>query len=83
MTSVLITLTIVMAVAVLCPLITQAIPGKPISQTVLLLVGGALLGPYMAGVVKLSLPMSLLSNLGLAFLFLLAGYEIRFCRRSS
>lgn len=76
MTSVLVTLTVVMAVAVLCPLIAQAIPGKPISQTVLLLGAGALLGPHVAGVVKLSLPMSLLSNLGLAFLFLLAGYEI-------
>ncbi|KFJ02011.1 cation:proton antiporter [Bifidobacterium thermacidophilum] len=72
----LVSLTIIMLVAVLCPVIVQLIPGKPVPQTVLLLLAGALLGPHMFGVIQVSESVQLLSELGLAFLFLLAGYEI-------
>ena len=76
MTVDLVSLTIIMLVAVLCPVIVQLIPGKPVPQTVLLLLAGALLGPHMFGVIQVSESVQLLSELGLAFLFLLAGYEI-------
>ena len=74
MTVDLVSLTIIMLVAVLCPVIVQLIPGKPVPQTVLLLLAGALLGPHMFGVIQVSESVQLLSELGLAFLFLLAGY---------
>ncbi|MFR0589658.1 cation:proton antiporter [Bifidobacterium apri] len=76
MTVDLVSLTVIMLVAVLCPVIVQIIPGKPVPQTVLLLLAGALLGPHMFGVIQVSDSVQLLSELGLAFLFLLAGYEI-------
>ena len=76
MTVDLVSLTIIMLVAVLCPVIVQIIPGKPVPQTMLLLLAGALLGPHMFGIIQVSDSVELLSELGLAFLFLLAGYEI-------
>ncbi|WP_172136017.1 cation:proton antiporter [Adlercreutzia sp. ZJ473] len=72
----LVTLAYIALAAFACPLIAQFIPGKSIPETVLLLVAGMLLGPHVLGVVELSDAVSLLSELGLAFLFLLAGYEI-------
>ena len=76
MTHDLVSLTIIMAVAVICPIIAERIPGKPIPQTVLLLVLGAALGPHLLGGIWLNEATELLSELGLAFLFLLAGFEI-------
>lgn len=76
MTHDLISLTIIMAVAVICPVIAERIPGKPIPQTVLLLAFGAILGPHVLNRIWLTDATDLLSELGLAFLFLLAGYEI-------
>lgn len=72
----LISLTIIMAGAVLCPIVADRIPGKPIPQTVLLLAFGAALGPHLLNRIWLTDATELLSELGLAFLFLLAGYEI-------
>lgn len=76
MTVDLVSLTMIMLVAALCPIITQMIPGKIVPQTVLLLLAGALLGPHMFQVIDVDAAIELLSELGLAFLFLLAGYEI-------
>lgn len=71
-----ISLAIITLVAFLAPVIAQIIPKKPIPETVLLLAAGAILGPNMLNKVWLSEPVTLLSELGMAFLFLLAGYEI-------
>lgn len=76
MTHDLISLSFIMLIAVVCPIITQLIPGKPIPQTVLLLVLGAVFGPFMLDKIWVTDAVDLLSELGLAFLFLLAGYEI-------
>lgn len=69
-------LAIISLVAFAAPVIAQVIPHKPVPETVLLLVFGAVLGPSCVGVIKLSESITLLSELGLTFLFLLAGYEI-------
>lgn len=69
-------LAIISAVAFAAPVIAQVIPHKPVPETVLLLVLGAVLGPNCLGIIDLSESITLLSELGLAFLFLLAGYEI-------
>ena len=71
-----ISLAVIALVAAICPLIAQSIPGKPIPETVFLLLAGALFGPYLLGTIHLTDSVGLLSDLGLAFLFLLAGYEI-------
>ena len=76
MTHDLVSLTVIMAVAVICPIVAQLIPGRFIPQTVLLLAAGAALGPYGCNVIRTTDAVELLNELGLAFLFLLAGYEI-------
>lgn len=76
MTQELVSLTIIMAVAAVSPIVAQLIPGKFIPQTVLLLAAGTALGPYGLGVIEVNDAVKLLNELGMAFLFLLAGYEI-------
>lgn len=72
----LVSLSVIALLAFLCPLVAQNIPGKPIPETVLLLIGGMLLGPHAVGAIATDSAVGLLSDLGLGFLFLLAGYEI-------
>ena len=76
MTLELVSLTIIMAAAAVSPIVAQLIPRRFIPQTVLLLVAGAALGPYGLGIIEVNDAVKLLSELGMAFLFLLAGYEI-------
>lgn len=76
MTEEFVSLAVIAAVALICPLIAQSIPRKPIPETVLLIAAGTALGKYGAGIIENTGAVLLLSNLGLAFLFLLAGYEI-------
>ena len=86
MTYDLVSLSIIMMIAVTCPIITQLIPGKPMPQTVLLLVFGAIFGPFILDKIWVTKAVELLSELGLAFLFLLdvvlgafaAGFILRF-----
>lgn len=72
----LLSLFVVVACSFLCPLAASLVPGKGLPETVLLLVAGMLIGPHVAGLVQSDMAVSLLSDLGLGFLFLLAGYEI-------
>ena len=76
MTQELVSLTIIMAVAAVSPIVAQLIPGKFIPQTVLLLAAGTALGTYGLGIIEVNDAVKLLNELGMAFLFLLAGYEI-------
>jgi Kef-type K+ transport system membrane component KefB len=62
-------------VAALAPLVVAVLPGPRIPQVVIFLVGGVLIGPHVLGVAETS-NIELLSNIGLGFLFLLAGYEL-------
>lgn len=71
-----ISLFVISLVALICPIFARLAPGKLVPETVFLLIGGMVLGPYLVGVIHLSEPVQLISELGLAFLFLLAGYEI-------
>lgn len=76
MTSALFSLSIILLIAAVTPVIAELIPGKPIPETVFLLVFGAILGPYALGLIQLNDSVNMLSELGLGFLFLMAGYEI-------
>src|SRR5208283_4065151 len=62
-------------VAALAPLVVAALPGPRIPQVVIFLLGGVLIGPHVLGVAETS-NIELLANIGLGFLFLLAGYEL-------
>jgi Kef-type K+ transport system membrane component KefB len=62
-------------VAALTPLVVALLPGPRIPQVVIFLFGGVLIGPHGLGVAESS-NIQLLSNIGLGFLFLLAGYEL-------
>ncbi len=62
-------------VAALAPLVVAVLPGPRIPQVVIFLVGGIIIGPHVLGVAETS-NIQLLANIGLGFLFLLAGYEL-------
>ena len=65
----------VMLVAALAPLVVAILPGPRIPQVVVFLFGGVLIGPHVLGFAETS-SIQLLANIGLGFLFLLAGYEL-------
>ena len=68
-------LLVVTLVAALTPMIVAAIPGPGIPQVVVLILAGILIGPHGLGLADTT-GIQLLSNVGLGFLFLLAGYEL-------
>jgi Kef-type K+ transport system membrane component KefB len=68
-------LLVVTLVAALTPMIVAAIPGPGIPQVVILILAGVLIGPQGLGLASTS-GIKLLSDVGLGFLFLLAGYEL-------
>ncbi len=65
----------VAVVAALTPLVVALLPGPRIPQVVIFLVGGVLIGPHVLGLAETG-SIQLLSDVGLGFLFLLAGYEL-------
>jgi Kef-type K+ transport system membrane component KefB len=73
--SVLNTLLMVGVVSAVAPLIVALLPGPRVPQIVLLIIGGIMIGPQGFG---LSDPaaMTLIANIGLGLVFLLAGYEL-------
>ncbi|MGY1711331.1 cation:proton antiporter [Geodermatophilus sp. SYSU D00758] len=64
----------VLAVSLLAPVLVGLLPRLPVPQVVLLLAGGVAIGPSALG---LSSPgeVQVLADVGLGFVFLLAGYE--------
>lgn len=77
MTGSFISLTVIAMVAALTPVIARVIPKQVVPETVILIAAGAILGPNAMNVIRAdSEAIILLSDLGCAFLFLLAGYEI-------
>jgi Kef-type K+ transport system membrane component KefB len=62
-------------VAALTPVLVAILPGPKIPQVVVFLVGGIVIGPHVLGLAETS-NIQLLSDVGLGFLFLLAGYEL-------
>jgi Kef-type K+ transport system membrane component KefB len=71
-----ISLAIIVIVAFVSPVLAHFVPNKLIPESVFLLIAGAVLGPSCLGVINVDEVVSFLSDLGLGFLFLLAGMEI-------
>jgi len=65
----------VVAVAAVAPLVAALIPHQRVPQVVLLIIGGILIGPDGLGLQPLQ-EVELVANVGLGFVFLLAGFEI-------
>lgn len=72
----LVTLFAIVAASFACPVLAALVPRKLVPETVLLLVAGMILGPCCLGIAQGDAAVTLLSDLGLGLLFLLAGYEI-------
>src|SRR5678815_5486061 len=69
------TLLVVSLVAALAPLVAGLLQRLRVPQVVLLILGGILVGPDVLGWGEPD-SIVLISNVGLGFLFLLAGYEL-------
>ena len=67
-------LLLVMTVAALAPIASRLIPGRP-PQVLFLILGGVVIGPHLGGFATTD-DIQLLAELGLGFIFLLAGYEL-------
>jgi Kef-type K+ transport system membrane component KefB len=68
-------LLVVALVAALTPMIVAALHRLRVPQVVVLILAGVLIGPHVLGLADTA-GIKLLSNVGLGFLFLLAGYEL-------
>ncbi|WP_197682495.1 cation:proton antiporter [Jiangella sp. DSM 45060] len=74
-------LTVVLAVAVLAPIIADQLSRVVMVPSVVLQIGlGILIGPAVLDWVRPTGLVDALSDLGLAFLMLLAGYELKYAR---
>lgn len=69
------TLLAVAVVAFLAPIVISLLPGPRVPQVVLLLIGGMAIGPEALGIADPD-SVQILADVGLGFLFLLAGYEV-------
>ena len=66
----------IVAVALLAPLLSWGVPRRMLPETVLLILGGVVIGPGALGIAHIGRDIGFLRELGVAFLFLMAGYEI-------
>lgn len=69
-------LLIVALVAFLAPLLIGLSPARRLPRVVVEIVAGIVIGPSVLGWVRIDPPISMLSLIGLAFLFFLAGMEV-------
>jgi len=68
-------LLVVSIVAALAPFVAGLLPGSRIPQVVIMIVGGIIVGPQVLGLAETQ-SIELFTNVGLGFVFLLAGYEL-------
>ncbi|WP_197494312.1 cation:proton antiporter domain-containing protein, partial [Rhodococcus sp. EPR-134] len=63
-------------IAAIAPIVAGLIPRRLVPEVVLLLLAGAVVGPFALNIAADSEAIGILRELGLGMLFLLAGYEI-------
>ncbi|MGD9571332.1 MAG: cation:proton antiporter [Thermoleophilia bacterium] len=69
-------LLVMVVVAALAPIVAGLLPGPRIPEVVLLLVAGVVIGPEVLDLAQTESAIVLIANVGLGFLFFLAGYEL-------
>lgn len=67
---------LIVAVAAVAPLIVGRLPGPRIPEVVLLILLGVAIGPEALGIAEINSEVNLIANVGLGFLFFLAGFEL-------
>lgn len=72
----LVSLLLIVAASFISPILSALIPKRYVPETVVLLIAGMVIGPNVLNIAQPDAAIDLLSDLGLGFLFLLAGYEI-------
>ena len=63
----------IVAVALLAPLLSWGVPRRMLPETVLLILGGMVIGPHASGIARFGPYIGFLKEPGVAFLFLMAG----------
>ena len=76
MSEVFISLLAIVAVATIAPILSFLVPRNLLPESVLLVAGGILIGPAVLDLAHMGHEIELLRELGLSFLFLLAGFEV-------
>jgi Kef-type K+ transport system membrane component KefB len=76
----LVTMTLIFVVAVLSPLLSDALGHRRVSAVVIEIVGGVLIGPAVLDIAHVTSGVRGISELGLAFLMFFAGFEIDFTK---
>jgi Kef-type K+ transport system membrane component KefB len=71
-------LLIAMAAATVSPLVIDLLPLPAIPPIVVEIIAGILIGPHVLDIVRIDAPLEVFSQVGLVFLFFLAGLEIAF-----
>jgi Kef-type K+ transport system membrane component KefB len=71
-------LLIAMAAATVSPLVLDLLPLPTIPPIVIEILAGIVIGPEVLGLVEIDAPLEVFSQIGLVFLFFLAGLEIAF-----
>ena len=66
---------VVAMISASAPLVAALIPHQRVPQVVLLILGGIVIGPHGLGIDS-TVELQLIANVGLGFVFLLAGFEI-------
>ncbi len=67
---------VIVLIAAVVPLIVSAVPRRRVPEVVLLLVLGTLVGPEVLDLAQTNSAVLLISNVGLGFLFFVAGFEL-------
>jgi Kef-type K+ transport system membrane component KefB len=67
---------VIVLVAALAPLVVGLLPGPRIPEVVVLLVLGVVIGPQVLDIAQTGPEIALIANVGLGFLFFLAGFEL-------
>ena len=78
MNDTLVTMTLIFVVAVMAPLLSDALGRNRISGVVIEILGGVVIGPAVLDVAHLTSGVKGIAELGLAFLMFFAGFEIDF-----
>jgi Kef-type K+ transport system membrane component KefB len=67
---------VVVLIAAIVPLTVSVVPGRRVPEVVLLLVLGVVVGPEVLDLAQTDSAILLIANVGLGFLFFVAGYEL-------
>jgi Kef-type K+ transport system membrane component KefB len=67
---------VVVLIAAVVPLIVTVVPGRRVPEVVLLLLFGVVVGPKVLDLAQTDSAILLISNVGLGFLFFVAGFEL-------